>query len=295
MDLLKQNRISGKTALVGVMGWPVSHTLSPAMHNAALAAAEINAVYVPLPVDPGQLRAALAGLRALGFIGTNVTIPHKVSVAEAMDDLTTEARLIGAVNTVRVEPTGRLTGHNTDCLGATRVVEQEGTPLAGTTALILGAGGAGRGVAVGAALAGARRVIVLNRSRDKADALIAELKAAKGLPNVAWEAGALEQAHRPDGLPWAEIGAVFQMTSLGMKPGDELPASVQWLSPACHVLEAVYSPLETEFLRNARAKGLRTSDGLSMLLEQGAIAFEFWFGRSPDRQVMRNALLAARG
>jgi shikimate dehydrogenase len=295
MDLLRQNRISGKTALVGVMGWPVSHTLSPAMHNAALAAAEINAVYVALPVTPQLLPQALAGLGALGFRGCNVTIPHKVDVAKSMDELTVEARLIGAVNTVRVEPDGSLTGHNTDCLGATRAMEYEGTSLAGKTALVLGAGGAGRGVAVGAALAGARRVILLNRSREKAEAIIADLRETPDLSGVAWEAGSLDQAHQPDGLPWAEIGAVFQMTSLGMKPGDDLPATVQWLPADCHVLEAVYSPLETEFLRSARDKGLRTTDGLAMLLEQGAIAFEFWFGRSPDRRIMRLALEAARG
>ncbi len=295
MDPLKQNVISGKTALVGVMGWPVSHTLSPAMQNAALAEAGINAAYVALPVEPARLADAVAGLRALGFMGCNVTIPHKVGVAALMDELTTEARTIGAVNTIRVEPDGRLTGHNTDCLGATRAMEQDGTPLAGRTVLILGAGGAGRGVAVGAALAGATRVILLNRSREKAEELARELSAATTLPaGVEWIPGGLPQAHEADGLPWAEIGAVFQMTSLGMKPGEPLPADVAFLRPDCHVLEAVYSPLETDFLRAARAKGLRTTDGLAMLLEQGAIAFEFWFGRAPSRATMRRALEAAR-
>lgn len=280
--------INGRTRWVGVMGWPVAHTLSPRMQNAALAAAGIDAVYLPLPVDPDRLADAVRGLRALGAVGANVTIPHKVAVAALMDRLTPEATLIGAVNTVRVEADGSLTGHNTDCSGAVRAVEADGTPIAGRTVAILGAGGAGRGAAVGCALAGAARVVVLNRTADRASALVAELTGRPAMPPaVRWESGALDSA-----IDWAGIDVVMQMTSAGMHGEHDLDLGAAWdrLPAHAHVLEAVYHPLETGFLRAARGRGLRATDGLAMLVAQGAAAFEFWFGVAPDMAVMRAAL-----
>jgi shikimate dehydrogenase len=253
----------------------------------------LDAVYLPLPCAPEHFIAAMRGLAALGFIGANVTVPHKVAAFAGVDHRTDAAALIGAVNTIRVEPDGTLTGHNTDCLGAVRALEQLGHSVAAGSVLVLGTGGAGRGVAVGAALAGAKVVHLLNRTREKAGQLAGELAAQPPLAHVRWIPGSLDQAQEKAGLPWSEIHSVFQTTSLGMKGGDPLPGRPDWLPPSCAVLEAVYSPLETDFLREARAMGLRTADGLSMLLEQGALAFEFWFGHAPDRRVMREALEAA--
>ncbi len=285
--------VSGPTRLVGVMGWPVSHSRSPGMHNAALSAAGIDAVYVPLPVSPDRLAEAVAGLKALGFVGSNVTIPHKEGVAALMDELTEEARLIGAVNTIRVEPDGSLTGHNTDCIGAVAALERDGTSIRGKTTIIIGAGGAGRGVAAGCALAGAARVVVLNRTADRARAVVEELAGHSRLSaGTEWHHGTLGSA-LPGGLNWTDVDAVFQMTSLGMKDNREIPLDPAILPPGCHVLEGVYVPLETPFLSAARAKGLRTTDGLAMLLEQGAASFAFWFGVAPDREAMRRALSPA--
>lgn len=280
--------IGGTTRLVGLIGWPVAHSKSPLMQNAALAAAGIDAAYVPLPVAPEQVGDAVIGLRALGFRGVNVTIPHKMAVLPFLDSLTPEAEVVGAVNTIRVEGDGSLTGHNTDCLGAVRAVEQDGTPVAGRHVVVLGAGGAGRGVAAGVALAGAAAVTVLNRTVDKAQRLVEELGGRLRPLGVSprWSAGS------PDGstIDWSTVDIVMQMTSIGMEDNPGVPVDPSLLHPEIHLLEAVYAPAETDFLRACRAKGLRTSDGLSMLLEQGAAAFEFWFDIPPDRDVMRAAL-----
>ncbi len=286
--------INGKTRLVGVLGWPVSHSRSPAMHNPALAAAGINAAYVPLAVEPARIADAVRGLQAMGFVGCNVTIPHKVAVAALMDRLTPPAKVIGAVNTIRVEPDGSLTGHNADCEGATRAIEADGTAIAGKSVVIVGAGGAGRGVAVGCAMAGAARVVILNRTREKAEEIVAALRGSPELPRgTAWEAHALADEGRAVPVDWKGVGVVIQVTSVGMNEEGRSPLDVGLLPPQCHVLESIYSPLETSFLRNCRLKGLRTSDGLSMLLEQGAASFEYWFGMKPDRALMRAALRSA--
>lgn len=280
--------LTGRTRLVGVMGWPVSHSRSPAMHNAALQAAGLDVVYVPLPVDPANIGEAVRGLRALGFRGSNVTIPHKQTVIEYLDRLTDEAKVIGAVNTIRVEADGSMTGHNTDCYGAVGALRQDGGEVAGRTVVILGAGGAGRAVAAGCAFAGARRVVLLNRTVERAREVVAELRAK--LPDrCEWLAGGLGKDALPESI-WAEVSAVFQTTSVGMNDFGEIPLDANVLPSGCHVLESVYSPLNTPFLLQCRARGLRITDGLAMLLEQGALSFEFWFGIAPDRRAMRRAL-----
>lgn len=280
--------ITGHTKLVGVMGWPVSHTLSPPMQNAALRHGGIDAAYVPLAVEPDRITDAVRGLRALGYVGSNVTIPHKQAVFALMDTLTAEAEVIGAVNTIRVEEDGSLTGHNTDCLGAVRAVETDGTLVRGRTVLVIGAGGAGRGVAAGAAFAGADRIVILNRTPEKAQAVAEELGQRITLdPSLEWYAGGLDE--KPP-IPWEDIDVVFQMTSVGMRATPGLPLDPGVFRPGCHVLEGIYAPLETEFFRKARAKGLQVTGGLEMLMEQGAASFAFWFGQEPNKDVMRQAL-----
>lgn len=284
--------LRGTTTLVAVLGWPVSHSLSPVFQNAALRAAGLDAAYVALPVDPSRVGEAVRGLRALGIRGANVTIPHKVAVVEHLDRLTDHARLIGAVNTIRVDEDGTLWGHNTDCVGAVGAVEHDGSTVKGRTVAILGAGGAARGCAVGCALAGAKRVIILNRTRSRADELAGEMKSQKGTSEATiWDSAPLG----PE-APWEEIEVVMQMTSAGMHGENDLDlaACLSRMPPGGHALEAVYAPLRTRFLCEAESKGLRTSDGLSMLVEQGAVSFEYWFGTRPDRSVMRRALESAR-
>lgn len=283
--------LTGRTILVGVLGWPVSHSLSPLMQNAAIRALGLDAAYVALPAAPERVREAVEGLRALGFRGCNVTIPHKVAVVPHMDRLTPEARIVGAVNTIRINGDGSIEGHNTDCLGAVRALEANGGTVEGRTVVILGAGGAGRGAAVGCALAGAKRIIILNRTAGKAEALAGELASKEGIPpSVAWEAGPLDGER-----DWSGVDVVMQMTSAGMHGRNDLilDRQFQGMPDGSHALEAVYAPVKTGFLVSAQSKGLRTTDGLSMLVEQGVAAFEFWFGKKPDGALMREVLAAS--
>lgn len=286
--MIAVNVITGKTKLAGVMGWPVSHTMSPPMQNAGIASAGIDAVFVPLAVRPERLEEGIKGLRGLGFVGVNVTIPHKEAVVPFLDELTDAARIVGAVNCIKVEEDGRLVGHNTDCEGAVRALEADGTDLRGKAVAIIGAGGAGRGAAVGCAMAGCSRIVMLNRTVDRARRVVEELSGLREFSSTKWEFSPLDQ-----GCAWPEIDVVLQMSSLGMNGQGTVPWDAKAVPGHCHVLDAVYHPLETSFLAAARARGLRCTDGLAMLLEQGISAFEFWFGVEPDRHVMREALASA--
>lgn len=280
--------ITGTTRLLGVMGWPIAHTRSPRMHAAAIRAAGLDLAYVPLPVRPDALGDAVSGLRALGFIGCNVTIPHKVEVARLCDLLTPAARGIGAVNTLIIDQaTGHITGGNTDTDGAFEAVEEEtGVGVSGRSVLILGGGGTAQAVAWGAGARGAAEVLLLNRTREKAQRLADEM--APQHPATRFRAVGLDEVR----ASWGEVAVVFQLTSLGMKPDDPLPLDPALLPAGCVVLEAVYSPLETPFLRACRGRGLRVVDGLGMLVAQGARSFELWTRVSPNRAAMKAAVMS---
>lgn len=280
--------ITGTTRLLGVMGWPIAHTRSPRMHAAAIQAAGLDLAYVPLAVRPEALADAVRGLRALGFLGCNVTIPHKVEVARLCDDLTPAARGIGAVNTLILGADGgRLTGANTDTDGAFEAVEEEtGVGVAGRSVLILGGGGTAQAVAWGAGARGAREVLLVNRTLDKAQRLADDMGAQH--PATRFVAVAPDHARERVG----DVAVAFQLTSLGMKPGDAFPFDPAALPPGCVVLEAVYSPLETAFLLACRARGLRVVDGLAMLVAQGARSFEMWTGVRADRAAMKRVLMS---
>ncbi len=278
------SRITGTTQLLGVMGWPVSHSRSPLMQAAAIRSAGLDYAYVPLPVHPDRLQEAVSGLRALGFRGCNVTIPHKAAVAGLMDELTPAAHGIGAVNTILVGDDGRLVGDNTDCEGAFDAIEDEtGLSPRGLEVLVIGAGGAAMACAWGAAARGARVVRLLNRTRAKAE----EVARAMAIqhPGCQFEVVASTDRDRI-----AACGIVLQMTSLGMNPGDVLPLDPEMLASGAVVLEAVYSPLETPWLHGCRERGLRAVDGLAMLVGQGALAFERWTGVRADRRAMKAAI-----
>ncbi len=256
------------------------------MHNAALADSGIDAIYAALPVEVENLHEAVRGLRAVGYLGLNVTIPHKLGVVELMDELTPLARAVGAVNTIKFTSEGKIIGHNTDVVGVTQPLIDAGLQFEGAAVVVLGAGGAGRSAAAACALAGARKVTVLNRTAEKARAITEEFQRSDAFPDsVQWEAGSLAAAR-----DWTGIDAVLQMTSLGLKGNTETPIDPSLLPASCFVLEAVYAPMQTPFLAASRAKGLRAVDGLAMLIEQGAASLEFWFERRIERSAMRTAL-----
>lgn len=283
--------ISGRTRVCGIFGHPVEHSFSPAMHNAAFDAAGLDYTYVPFPVEPGNLPAAVGAVRALGLAGVNVTIPHKKAVLPLLDDLSEEARLIGAVNTI-VNRSGRLYGDNTDGRGFLRSLkERAGFDPAGKTALILGAGGAARAVAVQLALAGARNLLLANRSAERAAELAGFISGKTGveLEVVPWPEG--EEEVLP-GEALRESDLVVQTTPLGMHPhiSKTVPLSFELFRPGQVACDLVYNPVETLFLRDAGRAGAVAVDGLGMLLYQGALAFELWTGKPAPVEVMRKAL-----
>jgi shikimate dehydrogenase len=274
--------------LVGVFGTPVSENPTGVMQEAAFAATGLNWRYLTIEVQPENLADAVAGARAMGFQGFNLTIPHKVAVIPLLDGLSREAELIGAVNTVRREGK-RLIGENTDGRGFLRSLREDaGVDPRGKTAVILGAGGAARAIGTELVLAGLSRLTIVNRSQQRGANLARELAAKTGADVVycPWPEAGLEIADGTDVL--------IQATSLGLYPNvDLMPAVRLERSPReLVVCDAVFNPAETKLLAHARACGLRTLDGLSMLVNQGIIGFEIWTGRKAPEKAMKEALAA---
>lgn len=272
-------RINGQTLLFGIIGDPVEHSLSPAMHNAAFAHLGINGVYVPM--RPDNLADGFRGLRSLGFIGVSVTVPFKVAIMAHLDSIDPVAEKIGAVNTLVFSRTEgeipRCTGVNTDWLGSNQALA-EVMPLSGSSVLIIGAGGAARAVGFGLIEAGAK-VLVYNRTEAKGRALANQLN------------GTFVPA---DGLATIRADALINTTSVGMTPDvDAIPIPPVLLPHFPVVMDIVYAPLQTRLLREAGACGCRTIDGLQMLHHQGAAQFALWTGRGAPHAVMRQALLTA--
>lgn len=277
--------ISGKTKLVGLFGHPVSHSLSPAMHNAAFSALNLPYAYVPFDVNPAFLEEGVRAIRALNLRGVNVTIPHKEAVIPYLDRMTPEAELIGAVNTI-VNDDGVLTGHNTDGKGFVCSLEEAGAVgIKERNVLILGTGGAARAVAVALALRGAGRIVIAGRTLTKA----AEITAVIG-SKICDRCASVMEINTPlfeQELAQADI--IVNTTPVGMYPNhDILPLiNVNLCNPGAFVYDLVYNPMETSLLKASRNLGLGTLSGLGMLVWQGALAFEIWTGRKPPIELMR--------
>lgn len=272
--------------LYGLLGWPVSHSVSPAMMNAAFAACDVGARYLPFAVSPAHVGDALRGLCGLGAGGVNVTIPHKQAVCQLVDTLTAEARLAGAVNTVRFEPDGSMTGHNTDISGWWQSVS---TALVRppATACILGAGGAARAVLAALSLyASSCKVSVCARNEPQLAALAENENPDLALTVVPW-------VHRHEAVASAQL--VVNATSLGMWPHEQTCPldDLGCLAAGQVVQDMVYRPRQTHLLSAAAAHGANTVEGLRMLVLQGAAAFTFWTLRDAPIAVMEQAAVAA--
>ena len=279
--------ISGKTRICGLIGDPVEHTMSPVMHNAALARLGLDYVYLPFRVIPEELSPAVAGLRALNVRGFNVTIPHKVAVMPLLDELDSLAEKIGAVNTV-VNDEGLLKGYNTDASGFLQALLENGVEPDGKNIVVLGAGGASR--AIGYVLAERNaRLTILNRREelDWAEALARHIERDFGS-----EVGAFELL--PDYLARALATAdiLVNATNVGMSPNnDASPVPTGLIKRGLVVVDIVYNPVRTKLLEDARAAGAVTVQGLDMLVWQGALAFERWTGQPPPFALMKEVAL----
>ncbi|MEM2905967.1 MAG: shikimate dehydrogenase [Candidatus Bathyarchaeia archaeon] len=280
-------RLSAKTKLYAVIGDPVEHSLSPAMHNAAFESLGLNAVYLAFRVEREILQAALSGVRALGILGLNVTMPLKTDIVKYLDELGSTARFVQAVNTV-VNREGKLIGFDTDGVGALKALASAGVELHGLKVTLLGAGGAAKAIAYHL-VRSCRSLAILNRSPEKALTL-AELVRTQGQAQVV--ARALTRTGLEEEL--RESSLVINATSVGMKPQEmETPIPRELLRPDLTVFDLVYNPVETRLLIEARERGAATIDGLSMLVHQGAESFRIWTGREPPLETMMQAVRQA--
>lgn len=282
--------ISGKTKIVGLIGWPTGHSVSPKMHNAAFAELGLDWCYVPLPVpvEPaGRIGEAVQGVRALGLAGVNVTVPHKQAVMPYLDQLSPAAEAIGAVNTIVVQRDGQLLGDNTDAPGFIADLRDNGIEPKSKRVLVLGAGGSARAVVYALASAGAASITIANRTLDRATSLVEVLQAR--VPACPLAACALPEA-LPEIAPIIDL--IVNCTSLGMTPNVE---SLPWLPDLKFrsdqaVYDLVYNPRQTRLLAQAENDGAQATGGIGMLVWQGAIAFERWTGITPPIETMRQAI-----
>jgi shikimate dehydrogenase len=280
--------IQGTTQLLGVFGFPVEHSLSPAIHNKAIEILKLDYIYVPMKVAPEALEAACLGLRALRFTGVNVTLPHKEAVIQYLDSVSDEARAVRAVNTIK-NTNGRLEGYTTDAAGYIASLDEQGIALNGKHVLVLGGGGAARSLVMGLALRQLpASITILARTVAKARK-IADDAAQCAATRV--QAGELAVPTLTPAIGSSDL--LINCTSVGMHPNTgQTPVPAELLRPGLVVSDIVYNPLETRLLREAKHAGCVTVDGLGMLIHQGIAAFEIWTGMRPPVQPLRDMAMS---
>ena len=262
-----------KFVLAGVMGNPVAHSRSPVIHNHWIAQYHLKGSYVLLPVEPANLHDALRGLKALGFAGCNVTIPHKVEAMKAMDWLHPVAKQMGAINTIVVQPDGALHGFNNDGYGYIQCIKDAKPDWRADTGpiTVLGAGGAARAIVLSLINEGAKEIRLINRTQEKAQALADEFGSSVKVLNWSERNNAL-----------SNIAMLVNTTNQGMHGQPDLDIKLDELPASALVSDAIYIPLETPLLVAAKARGNKTVNGLGMLLNQARPAFEAWYGVLPE-------------
>ena len=277
--------VNGKTRVVGIIGHPIQHSLSPVIQNAAFAAGGLDYIYVPFAVSPENLEQAVIGLKVLGVCGFNVTIPHKTAIIPFLDRLDESAEAAGAVNTVKLSGTSYI-GYNTDGDGLVDALSIDLDFLPGADQiLVIGAGGAARGAIAALCRSGAKEILVCNRSLDNATALMLDMKVL--YPGTRIEV-INENQMNCERLGFTSL--LLNTTSLGMK-GERIEyINLSYLPMHANVYDMVYSCSGTPLVKEASASGLRAVNGLGMLVAQGERAFEIWTGQKPPMGVMRQTL-----
>jgi shikimate dehydrogenase len=279
---------------LGVFGNPVAHSLSPQMQNAALRACEIDAQYTRFHIRTNELRSALRFLRNLDFVGVNLTVPHKIAGFAQIDEADESASRAGAVNTIRLRDK-KLIGFNTDGEGFLRAIRSEfSVDLRDLRVLIIGAGGGtGRAIAWQCALENCERLVQVNRTLEKANALAEQLRPFFAGPRVLGPAARLEAVAWEESAMRTQLGdidLIVNATPLGMNSSDPAPIPGRLIAPHHMVFDCVYGPSKTALLHAAEQAGARSANGISMLLHQGALSFSIWFDREPPIDAMRKAL-----
>lgn len=278
---------------LGVLGDPVAHSLSPQMQNAALEHAKIDMHYARFHILPDELREAFNRLRDFEFVGFNLTLPHKIAAPALMDRIDDDAKQIGAINVVKISG-GKTYGFNTDGRGFARAIREEfSVDLRDLRVMILGAGGASRAIALECAKSRCERLVIANGTLAKGEGLVKKLRNFFEGPKV------FGPVPRLQAIPWEEAAFQFQIanidlivnaTPVGLNRGDPSPISSRLLAPHLMVYDTIYSGNKTPLVSAAVEAGARAANGLSMLLHQGALAFEIWFERPAPIEAMRKAL-----
>ena len=279
---------------LGVFGHPVGHSLSPQMQNAALEHSGLKTQYGRFEIAPDELKQALELLPGLEFVGVNLTVPHKISALGFVDAVDETARQIGAINTVKVQD-GKLQGFNTDGKGFARAVREEfSVDLRDLRILVIGAGGAARAIALECARENCERLVIANRDPEKANQIVQGLRPFFAGPRVLGPVARLQAVATDEPALRFQIAnsdLIVNATPLGLARGDAPPVPSRLLEPHLMVYDTVYGSRPTEFVSGAISAGARAANGVSMLLHQGALAFEIWFDRAAPLDAMRKALL----
>lgn len=277
--------ITSKTKKIGILGWPLGHSLSPLMHNAAFTALDLDYVYVPLPVEPENLAQAVAGLKAMDFTGANVTIPHKVAIMSYLDKIDPSAQFVGAVNTILIKE-GKCIGYNTDAQGFIQSLTRKNVTIRGKKAVVMGAGGAARAVASGLIQNGIHQITIGTRNSLKAQEFTNFFPNFKNLLGCNWRDRTFTNQVK-------ECDILINSTPIGMSTSEkeELPILWENVNKDATICDLIYNPPITAFLNSAQIRGYRIINGAGMLLEQGALAFELWTDKQAPRTIMSNILL----
>ena len=282
---MRNNTISGKTRICGIIGDPIEHSMSPVIHNAAFKNKGLDYVYLPFRVKKEELGKAIESMRVLNIRGLNITIPHKVAVTQFLDELDPLADKIGAVNTI-VNDNGVLKGYNTDATGFLQALLERGIEPKGKKVVILGAGGASRAISFILAERGSS-LVILNRTWDKA-----KICAGRISEIFQSEATALKLNRENLTTALSQADILINATSVGMSPDiNETPVTSNLLKPSLVVFDIVYNPIKTRLQREAEVAGATAISGLDMLVWQGALAFEKWTGREAPIGVMREEVI----
>ncbi len=272
------------TKLFGILGYPIKHTFSPAMHNAAFKELGINATYVPFPVTPDHLEIVLKTLPQMGVCGVNVTIPHKQTALTLMDTVSEEAKLICAINTI-VFKNSKMHGYNTDSAGFRRSLEEHGFNPKEKRALILGAGGAARAVAVALAQADIKELYIYNRTRERANILAQHIDHHFTYCST----HILEEHQTRSKEDLGKMDLVVNATSLGLDAADPIPISPIFFKSGTLFYDLIYHA-QTNWLKVAKKSKMHTLNGLGMLVHQGALSFELWTGKKAPLELMQETL-----
>jgi shikimate dehydrogenase len=279
---------------LGVFGDPVAHSLSPQMQNTAMEKSGLEMRYARFEIAPGELQAALELLPGLDFVGVNLTVPHKIAALALVDEMDETARQVGAINTIKIER-GKLRGFNTDGKGFSRAIREEFSgDLRDLRVLVFGAGGAARAIALECAKENCERLVIANRDPEKASQLVESLRGFFAGPRVLGPVPRLQAIAANEAAVRFQIAntdLVVNATPLGLNHGDAAPIPARLLAPHLMVFDTVYASGPTRFVSGAIEAGARAANGLSMLLHQGALAFEIWFDRAAPIEAMRKALL----